>query len=317
MTLTPSLTRRAAILALAAGLAGCNRTRGGRPRVAFVLKTFNSPFFLDMRHGAEAAAARAGIDLVVQAAEREIDVERQMQIIENLIETRLAVLCICPSGSKAIVPAVGKANRAGIHVIVVDDEIDESAAAEQGVWFDSYTGSDNVEGGRIAGQYLVDASRGSARLALLEGIPGHQTGDARLRGFRDAIRSAPGIAVVASQTANWERDQGFTVFRNMLQAHPEIDALFACNDMMALGAVEAIQAAGRTGRIRIIGFDAVDDARKAIAAGRMEASVAQYPEEMGRIAVESAAQLIRGERVPRDQRTKVGLVTRANLDAPR
>jgi ribose transport system substrate-binding protein len=310
------MNRRDALLALASVLAGCNRARGSRPRVAFVLKTFNSPFFLDMRKGAEAAAARAGIDLIVQAAEREIDVERQMQIIENLIETRVAVLCICPSGSKEIVPAVGKANRAGIPVIIVDDELDESAVAQQGVSFDTYIGSDNVEGGRIAGQYLVDASGTSARLAVLEGTPGHQTGDARLRGFLDAIRSAPGVAVVVSQTANWERDQGFTVFRNMLQAHQEIDALFACNDMMALGALEAIQAAGRTGRIRVIGFDAVDDARTAIAAGRMEASVAQYPEEMGRIAIESAAKRIRGEAVPRDQRTKVGLVTRANVDAP-
>jgi len=311
------MTRRDALLALASILAACNRTRGGRPRVAFVLKTFNSPFFLDMRRGAEAAATRAGIDIVVQAAEREVDVERQMQIIENLIETRVAVLCLCPSGSTEIVPAVGKANRAGIPVIIVDDQIDEGAAAEQGVRFDTYVGSDNVEGGRIAGQYLVEASRGSARLAVLEGTPGHQTGDARLRGFRDAIRSAPGVAVVASQTANWERDQGFTVFRNMLQAHPEIDALFTCNDVMALGAVEAIQATGRTGRIRVIGFDAVDDARKAIAAGTMEASVAQYPEEMGRIAIESAVRLIRGEQVPPDQRTRVGLVTRANVDAPR
>jgi ribose transport system substrate-binding protein len=311
------MRRREALLTLAALFGGCNRARRGRPRVAFVLKTFNSPFFLDMRNGAEAAATRAGIDLTVQSAEREIDVERQMQIIENLIETHVDVLCICPSGSKAIVPAVGKANRAAIPVIIVDDEIDESAAADQHVTFDTYIGSDNVEGGRIAGQYLVDASGGSATLALLEGIPGHQTGDARLRGFLDAVRSAPGIAVVSSQTANWERDQGFTVFRNMLQAHAAIDALFACNDVMALGAIEAIQAAGRTGRIRVIGFDAIDDARKAIAAGTMAASVAQYPVEMGRLAVESAARLIRGERVPRDQRTKVGLVTRANLDAPR
>jgi ribose transport system substrate-binding protein len=277
---------------------------------------FNSPFFLDMRTGAEAAAARAGIDLVLQAAEREIDVERQMQIIENLIETRVSVLCICPSGSKEIVPAVGKANRAGIHVIIVDDQIDEVAATEQGVRFDTYVGSDNVEGGRIAGRYLVEASRGLARVALLEGTPGHQTGDARLQGFRDAIRSAAGIAVVASQTANWERDQGFTVFRNMLQAHEEIDAVFSCNDVMALGAVEAIQAAGRSGGIRVIGFDAIDDARKAIVAGTMAASVAQYPAEMGRIAIESAVKLIRGEPVPRDQRTKVGIVTRANVDAP-
>jgi len=312
------MTRRDALVMLASPLAAaCGRTSSGRQRVALVLKTLNSPFFLDMRSGAEAAAARDGIDLVVQSAEREMDVERQMQIIENVIETRVAALCICPSGSKEIVPAVGKANRAGIHVIIVDDQIDETAAAEQGVRFDTYVGSDNVEGGRIAGRYLVEASRGSARVALLEGIPGHQTGDARLLGFRDAIRSAPGIAVVASQTANWERDQGFTVFRNMLQAHPEIDALFACNDVMALGAVEAIQAAGRTGSIRVIGFDAIDDARKAIVAGTMEASVAQYPEEMGRIAIESAVKLIRGEAVPRDQRTRVGLVTRANVGAPR
>ena len=317
MTLPSSMTRRGAILTLASAFAACSRTRGRRPRVALVLKTFNSPFFLDMRRGAETAAAPAAVDLVVQAAEREIDVERQMQIIENLIETRLAALCICPSGSKEIVPAVGKANRAGIPVIIVDDEIDAAAALEQGVWFDTYIGSDNVEGGRIAGQYLVEASGGSARLALLEGIPGHQTGDARLRGFREAIRSAPGVAVVASQTANWERDQGFTVFRNMLQAHQDVDALFACNDVMALGAVEAIQAAGRTGRIRVIGFDAIDDARKAIAAGTMDASVAQYPEAMGKLAIESAAKRIRGEPVPRDQRTRVGLVTRANVDAPR
>ena len=98
------------------------------------------------------------------------------------------------------------------------------------------------------------------------------------------------MKVVASQTANWERDQGFTVFQNMLQAHPEIDALFACNDMMALGAVEAIAAAGKTGKIRVIGFDAVDDARQAIAAGTMLGSVAQFPSEMGRLAVEDAPQ---------------------------
>ena len=311
------MTRRDALIVLASPLAAsCRRAPTSRPRVAFVLKTFNSPFFLDMRAGAEQAASGAGIDLVVQAAEREVDVERQMQIIENLLETRVAVLCLCPSGSKEIVPAIGKANRAGIRVIIVDDEIDERTAAEQGVRFDSYVGSDNVEGGRIAGRYLVEASHGVARVALLEGTPGHQTGDARLGGFRDGIRPAPGITVVASQTANWERDQGFTVFRNMLQAHQDIDTVFACNDVMALGAIEAIQAAGRAGRIRVIGFDAIDDARKAIAAGVMEASVAQYPGEMGRIAVASAVRLIGGATVPRDQRTKVGLVTRTTIDAP-
>ena len=95
-------------------------------------------------------------------------------------------------------------------------------------------------------------------MAVLEGIPGHETGDSRLRGFRDGITPSAGITIVASQPANWERDQGFTVFQNMLQAHPDIDAVFACSDLMALGAVEAIAAANRTGKIRVVGFDALD-----------------------------------------------------------
>src|SRR5262245_53046832 len=274
------------------------------------MKTPNNPFFIDMQKGAQEAAARLGVQLVVQSPEREVDVEKQMQIVENLIETGIQALCIAPASSKGVLPALAKANRARIPIVVVDDEIDQKAAAESGVHTESYVGSDNVEGGRLAGRYLVESTNGQARVAVLEGIPGHETGDSRLGGFREAIRAHPGIRVLASQTANWERDQGFSVFQNMLQAHPGIDAVFACNDMMALGAVEAIQAAGRTGSIRVIGFDAVDDAKKAIASGAMAASIAQFPSEMGRIAVESAVKLLKGEPVPKDQRTKIGLVTK-------
>jgi ribose transport system substrate-binding protein len=121
------------------------------------------------------------------------------------------------------------------------------------------------------------------------------------------------VAVVASQPANWERDQGFNVFQNMLQAHPDIDSVFACSDLMALGALEAIAAAGRTGRIRVIGFDALDDAKKAIADGSMAASVAQFPSEMGRVAVESAVKVIRGETVPAQIKVRLELVTKDNV----
>src|SRR5262249_59374747 len=120
-----------------------------------------------------------------------------------------------------------------------------------------------------------------ARVGILEGIPGHETGDSRLRGFREAVKSSPEVAVVASQPANWERDQGFNVFQNMLQAHPDIDAVFACSDLMALGAIEAIAAAGKAGRIRVVGFDALDDAKKAIAAGAVERAVGQGPSGRG------------------------------------
>ena len=314
------IARPASFVAALAGLAlaGCSRpapdpSAPAKPRVALVLKTLNNPFFIDMQKGAQEAATRLGVDLVVQAAEREVDVDKQMQIIENLIQTGVQALCITPSGSKEVVPAIAKANAARIPVVIVDTRVDVAAATEAGIRLDGFVGSDNYEGGKVAGEYLIQVTGGKARVGLLEGIPGHETGDSRLKGFHDAVQNAPSVKIVASQTANWERDQGFTVFQNMLQAHPEIDALFACSDMMALGAVEAIAAAGKTGKIRVIGFDAVDDARKAIAAGTILASVAQFPSEMGRLAVEDAVKLIRGQKPDAEQKVRIELVTKATL----
>lgn len=283
---------------------------GGKPIVALVLKTLNHPYFVDMRRGAQEAADRLGVTLQVQAAEREIDVEKQMQIVENMIQTGIQALAITPSGSREIVSALVKARDAKVPIIVVDTRLDAKAAADAGVHAETFVGSDNYEGGTLAGAYLAKATGGSAHVGILEGIPGHETGDSRLRGFRDAVKGSPGVAIVASQPANWERDQGFNVFQNMLQAHPDIDAVFACSDLMALGAIEAIAAAGRTGKIRVVGFDALDDAKKAIAAGTMEASVAQFPSEMGRVAVESAVKVIHGEKIPDDIKVKLELVTR-------
>jgi len=304
------------VLPLALLALSCNRAAPvgtDKPTVALVLKTLNHPFFVDMRRGAQEAADRLGVTLQVQAAEREIDVEKQMQIVENLIQTGIKALCITPSGSREIVSALVKAKNAGIPIIVVDTRVDPKAAADAGVEPKTFVGSDNYEGGRLAGEYVLKITGGKARVAILEGIPGHETGDSRLRGFRDAVVGQPGVTIVASQPANWERDQGFNVFQNMLQAHSNIDTVFAASDLMALGAIEAIATAGRTGKIRVIGFDALDDAKKAIAAGTMEASVAQFPAEMGRVAVESAVKVIRGESIPRDVKVRLELVTKENV----
>jgi ribose transport system substrate-binding protein len=311
--------KRAFVLILGAALSlSCNRAapdaaKSSKPTVALVLKTLNHPFFVDMRRGAQEAADRLGVTLQVQAAEREIDVEKQMQIVENLIQTGIQALAITPSGSREIVSALVKARDAKVPIIVVDTRVDEKAAADAGVHTETFVGSDNYEGGKLAGEYLLKVSGGKARVGILEGIPGHETGDSRLRGFRDAVKGTPGVAIAASQPANWERDQGFNVFQNMLQAHPDIDSLFACSDLMALGALEAIAAAGKTGKIRVIGFDALDDAKKAIGEGAMAASVAQFPAEMGRVAVESAVKVIRGETVPAQVKVKLELVTRENV----
>jgi ribose transport system substrate-binding protein len=238
-----------------------------------------------------------------------------MQIVENMLQTGIDVLAITPSGSREIVAALAKARAANVPIVIVDTRLDAKAAADAGVQAQTFIGSDNYEGGKLAGEYVVTLTGGKARVGILEGIPGHETGDSRLRGFRDAVAKSPGITVVASQPANWERDQGFNVFQNMLQAHADIDTVFAASDLMALGAIEAIAAAGKTGKIRVVGFDALDDAKAAIAKGTMSASVAQFPYEMGKAAVESAVKVMNGEKLPADIMVKLEMVTSASAKA--
>ncbi len=302
--------RRLLALTVAVLPAACNRgaEATARPAVALVVKTLNNQFFIDMEAGAKAAADSLGLELIVQAPEREIDVERQMQIVENLIQRNVKVLMLVPNGSKEIVPAVVKANAAKIPVVVVDSRVDDATLKAAGGTVATFIGSDNEDGGRMAGAYLIERLAGTAKLAVLEGVPGHETADARLRGFRKALAGATGMQIVASQPANMERDQAFNVTQNILQAHPDVTALFACNDVMALGALEAIAAAGKGSAISVVGFDAQDDARKAITEKRMAATIAQNPREMGRLAVITAHRLIKGETVPAEQPVAISLV---------
>jgi ribose transport system substrate-binding protein len=285
---------------------------GGAPRIAFVMKTANNPFFIEMQKGAEEEAKKLGVNLIVQAAEREVDVEKQMQIVENLIQTKVAALCVTPSGSREIVPAINKANSANIPVVIVDTRVDAKALADSKGRIATFIGSDNYEGGKLAGERIAKQLGGKGKVAVLEGIPGHETGDSRLKGFRDAIKATPGIEIVASQTANWERDQGFNVFQNILQSHPDVQAVFACSDLMALGALEAIAAAKKTGQIIVIGFDASDEAREAVLSGTMDATVAQSPATMGAMAVENAYHLIKGEPVKEQMVVPIKLITKEN-----
>ncbi len=266
-------------MAVAVVALACNRGEDDRRTVALVVKTLNNPFFIDMERGAREVADSLGLALVVQAPEREI------------------------------VPAIVKANEAGIPVVVVDTRVDARALAQAGGRIVSFIGSDNVDGGRLAGRYLAERLGGRGRIAVIEGIPGHETGDSRLAGFREGIAAHPGIAIVASQTANWERDQAFNVAQNILQAHPEVRGLFAANDIMALGAVEAVAAAGRTADILIVGFDAQDDAVTAMREGRMAASIAQHPTDMGRQAVLTAWRILEGQPVDAEQPVPIQLVT--------
>jgi ribose transport system permease protein len=284
--------------------------------IAFVPKALNSPFWAAMETAALREAVAQNVQLVSLAADRETDVERQYQIIENLIQQEVDAILLAPSGSKELVPAIRKANDAGIPVLLLDTRIDREAAASVGAEVLTYIGSDNFEGGSVAGRYLASTLGGSGDVAVIEGIAGHETADQRRLGFLKGIEEHPGIRVVASQTANWERALAYNVAENLLQAHPEIDAIFAANDEMALGALEAADAAQRLEEVAIVGFDAIPDALDNIRSGRLLGSVAQFPSEMGRLGVKHAAALLRdGTPPPTEVLTKVEIIDRNNLDA--
>ncbi len=296
-----------ALAALTLISCGKEKPADAKPVVALVMKTLNNPFFVDMEKGARQAADSLGIELIVQAPDRETDVERQMQIVENLISRGVTAIALVPSGSREIVPAIAKANAANIPVIIVDTKVDAAAMESAHATTKTFIGSDNEDGGRLAGEFLATTLGGKGEVAVLEGVPGHETADSRLRGFRGAIAKYPGMKIVASQPANMERDLAFNATQNMLQAHPGISGIFACNDVMALGAVEAARTAGKSA-VRIVGFDAQDEARKAVKDGRMLATVAQNPTEMGKLAIITAARLQKGETVPQNQPVRIELI---------
>lgn len=302
------------LLAVVVVISGCHKEEfPGNPTVALVVKTLNNPFFNDMQRGAEDAARELELNLIVQAAEREVDVEQQVQIIENLIQRRVDAIMLTPSGSREVVPVIARANRANIPVINLDTRVDAELLARDNAYVATFIGSDNYEGGRIAGEYIAKRLEGNGNVAILEGIPGHETADSRQRGFMDGIADYPGIRVVSSQTANWERNLGYNVFENILQSHHNVNAVFAASDLMALGAVEAIAANNRSGII-VVGFDAHTEAVEAVRRGTMEATVAQSPYLIGRLAVENAWKLLNGEEVSSEITVDIKLVTKENLD---
>ncbi len=277
-------------LLLVGSLAGCQSpaeepTAGGGDRIGLIVSTLNNPFFVTLKDGAEAAATASGSELIVLDSQN--DPAKELANMEDLITREVDVILINPTDSDAVGNAVKMANDAGIPVITLD----RGAAAGEVV---AHIASDNVAGGEMAGQFIVEALGGSGKVVELEGIAGTSAARDRGAGFNAAIEGTD-IEVVARQVADFDRTMGLTVMENILQAQAEIDAVFAHNDEMALGAQKAVEASGRD--IMIVGFDATDDAVMAVEEGAMAATVAQQPAEIGKLGVETALDVIAGDPV--------------------
>ena len=267
----------------------------GNGSIGFSVSTLNNPFFVTLSEGAKAKADELGVDLIVVDAGDET--AKQTSDIEDLISRNISVLIVNPVDSDAVAPAVKDAVSKGIKVISVDRVVN-------GVDVDCAIASDNVAGAEAATEYLVSLIGEGAKVAELQGTTGASATIDRGQGFHNV--SDKKLNVVASQTGDFNRSDGMSVMENMLQADSGIQGVFAHNDEMALGAVEAIGSR----KIIVVGFDATDDAQAAVKAGKMAATVAQKPDLMGAAAVETAQKILNGETVDKEIPVEVELITK-------
>lgn len=292
--------------------ASCTEKKAPSPQlqqIAVVYKSLSNPYYVEMDKGVKAAALQqARFRVTTHATQREADVEQELQIVEDLVTRHVSAICLAPNDSKALVPAVLKANAAKIPVIIVDTRLDPVTVQSANAHVATTIASDNVQGGALAAKYLAERLAGHGEVAILEGLPGQDTATDRKRGFVDTMKQHPGIKIVSSQSAEWSRDKALTVFQNVLRANPQLNAVFASNDEMALGAIQAIKGEHRSG-ILVVGFDATPDGRSAVSSGDMAATIAQDPVEMGRRAVDAAATLVGGGNVQPEMTIPVALVT--------
>jgi len=277
------------VTAMALGvLAGCADEGGSETegkKIGLVISTLNNPFFVDLEAGAKEKADELGATLIT--LDSQDDSATEMSNMEDLINQEVDLILINPTDSDAVQSAVEAANTAGIPVITLD-------RGANGGEVIAHIASDNVAGGVLAGEFIVEQLGGEGKVVELEGIPGASAARDRGEGFNKALEGT-NIEVVAKQTANFDRAEGLSVMENILQAQTEIDAVFAHNDEMALGALEAIKASGRD--ILVVGFDATADAKAAVEEGTMAATVEQLPKMIGSLGVETAMKVIDGETV--------------------
>lgn len=267
--------------------------------MGMVVSTLNNPFFVTLKEGAESVAEKHDVKLIVYDAQD--DSARMTSSMEDLIQKKVDVILVNPTDADAVVPSIMKANQAEIPVLTID----RGASGGEVV---CHIASDNVAGGRMAGNYLGELLENRGKVVELVGIPGTSAARDRGKGFNEVMKEFPDITIVASQTADFNRDKGLKVFENILQAQPEIDGVFAHNDEMILGAIAAAEAAGRDG-IVFVGFDAIDDAVNAVEDGRLAATVAQQPRIMGELAVEKGLAHFMGEDLPEFIPVPLKLVT--------
>jgi ribose transport system substrate-binding protein len=315
------MARLTLVLALGAlvGLnGGCNKSANnsdhqsapGKPKVALVMKSLANEFFSTMAQGAKQhqAAHAAAYDLVVNGIKNETDLAEQVNLVEQMIAQRVNAIVIAPADSKALVTVLKRAQEAGILVVNIDNKLD-AGVLQQADLKVPFVGPDNRAGARKVGQALARQLAPGDNVAIIEGIPTAFNSQQRRLGFEDAMKAA-GLNIVSVQSGRWEMEAANNVAAAMLNAHADLKAILCANDNMALGAVSAIQEAGKTGKVLVVGFDNISALRPLLDKGQVVATADQHGDRLAVFGIEAALKILKGEAPPADQITAVDLITK-------
>jgi len=274
------------------------------------MKSLANEFFGTMAEGAKAhqTANAAKYDLIVNGIKNETDLAEQVNLVDQMIARRVKAIVIAPADSRALVTVLKRAKDASILVINIDNKLDADVLKQAGLSV-PFVGPDNREGARKVGEALNQKLKAGDKVAIIEGIPTAFNGQQRRLGFEEAIKAA-GLNLVSVQSGNWEMEKANNVAAAILSEHPDLKALYCANDNMALGAVAAIQAAGKTGSVLVVGFDNIAAIKPMLASGRVVATADQHADQLAVFGIEAGLKILNGEAPPADLTTKVDLVTK-------
>jgi len=276
-------------------------------KIALVLKNFTNPFWLTHQKAAERAAADLGIEVTVLAPSKPDNVEEQIRIVEDLIQSGVDAVAIAPANTQAIATAIQKLNEAGIPVVY------DNTRGSGGDYV-AYVGADNILVGQTMGQEMCKRLDGKGKVLVLEGMPGQQTADDRRKGANQALAECPDITVV-SQTAHWTRVEGMQVSENVLQRFPDLDGIIGIGGEMALGALEALEGAGvPKDQVLVQAMDVYPDIAQAIKDGDLDYTISQAPGNQAYFSIALLVKYLNGEDVPKEVRTPVVVVTQDNVE---
>ncbi len=284
-----------------------------KPRIALVMKSLANEFFLTMAEGAKAhqQANADQYELFADGIKDELDVNRQIQLVEQMMARRVDAIVIAPADSKALAQVCRRAMDAGVMVVNIDNKLDEAVLAERGMRI-PFVGPDNRKGARLAAAYLAQRLQRGDPVAIIEGAPSAFNAVQRRLGFEDAATEA-GLSIVASQAGDWEMAKANRVAAALITEHPELKALLCANDSMALGAAAALRAAGKSEQVLVVGFDNISAAQELLKSGELLATVDQHADQLAVYGIEFALRMLTSSETPADHETPVDLIVAETL----